>query len=502
MAMRPLDRLPSIRAKLGSVIVFAVAVTILIMYVAVGFALRRTERGNQFVELLGEAKGVAAVGFTSAGVPSRSALRRSIDQIPGAVVVDASSNPIAGDLPVPTSVRRALSGEVDIGRVGTKEYIGYPVTRHGRVVGAVYLTHRVEGGGAFGALEGTVSFIRSVWWQFLVAGLIAAIIALGLARIIARGLTQPLRDMAEAARKMARGEYGHKVRVRSRDESGQLAEAFNRMSGEMESLERLRRELVANVSHELKTPIQALRGHLENLMDGVEELNPGLLAVMVRQSERLSRLVDEVLDLSRLESGAAPLHLEPVLLAPLVDRVLMEVGVARAGRYLDVRNEVDQGLPPVEADRERIHQVLFNLLDNAFRFTPPGGRVTVRAECRGETCRVSVADTGPGIPAEHLPFVFERFYRVDQSRSREDGGTGIGLAIARSVIEAHGGSIWAESSVGHGSTFRFVLPLVASGEAKRQAARAASGAASVASDSERREKSVPPRVRVGVKEGS
>src|SRR5205823_6243967 len=161
------------------------------------------------------------------------------------------------------------------------------------VVGAVYVAHRVEGGGLAGAIEGTASFIRSVWWQFLVAGAIAAIIALGLARFLARGLTQPLRDMAEAAGRMARGDYGQKVRVRSRDETGQLADAFNRMAGEMEGLERLRRDLVANVSHELKTPISALRGHLENLLDGVENPNPQLLETMVQQSERLSRLVDQ-----------------------------------------------------------------------------------------------------------------------------------------------------------------------------------------------------------------
>jgi histidine kinase len=182
---------------------------------------------------------------------------------------------------------------------------------------------------------------------------------------------------------------------------------------------------------------------------------------MLQQSERLSRLIDQLLDLSRLESGDVPLELEPVKLAPLVEQVLNEVEVARPDRAndVDVRNEVPSDLPPVEADRERIHQVLFNLLDNAFRFTPAGGAVTVRAVRENGSCEVSVEDTGPGIPSEHLPLLFERFYRVDPSRSRDDGGTGIGLAIARSVVEAHGGRIWAESDQGQGSRFRFVLPL-------------------------------------------
>jgi signal transduction histidine kinase len=260
---------------------------------------------------------------------------------------------------------------------------------------------------------------------------------------------------------MARGDYGATVPVRSRDEVGQLAEAFNRMAGEMEGLERLRRDLVANVSHELKTPISALRAHMENLLDGVEEPNPALLAVMLAQADRLTRLVDQLLDLSRLESGDLRLDRHAVDLAPLVDQVFTEVAVARPdrARTLTFRNEVPPDLPAVSADPERIHQVLFNLLDNAFRFTREGGSVRAEGKHDEGWCEVSVQDDGPGIPEDQLPLVFERFYRVEPSRSRDDGGTGIGLAIARSIVEAHGGRIWAESADGHGSTFRFVLPV-------------------------------------------
>ena len=463
MATRPLDRFTSIRAKLGSLIVFAVAVTILIMYIAVGFALRKSERDRQFREALGEARGVAALAFTPSGAPSKS-LRKVLGQVPNPVLVfDATGHGLANPptFSPPPTVPGVLNGSstVDTGKVGNEEYLGVPVTRQGRIVGALYIGYRVEGGGLSGAVEGTASFVRSVWWQFLLAGALAAFIALFLARILARGLTQPLRDMASAASGMARGDYSQRVDSRSRDEVGRLAEAFNRMAGEMEGLERLRRGLVADVSHELKTPISALRAHLENLLDGVEQPNPAVLAVMLQQSERLSRLVDQLLDLSQLESGDVPLQLEPVPVAPLVDRVLNEVRMARPDKGITGRNEVPADLPPVRADRERIHQVLFNLLDNAFRFTPPGGSVTVRAVRNDGSCEVSVQDTGPGISKEHIPLVFERFYRVDPSRSRHDGGTGIGLAIARSVVEAHGGRIWAESDGTAGSTFRFVLAL-------------------------------------------
>ena len=269
--------------------------------------------------------------------------------------------------------------------------------------------------------------------------------------------------MAAAARSMARGDYRRRVRVRSRDEVGQLAEGFNRMASEMEGLERLRRDLVANVSHELKTPISAIRAHLENLQDGVEQPDPALLAAMVRQSERLSGLVDQLLDLSRLESGDVPLKLEPVHVRPLVDQVASEIEVARSARAIRLENLVASDLPPIQADRERIHQVLFNLLDNACRFSPPGSAVTVRAIRLNGSFEVVVEDDGPGIPQEHLARVFERFYRVDPARSREDGGTGIGLAIAKSVVEAHGGTIWAESP-GNGARFRFVLPVAGPGQ--------------------------------------
>jgi signal transduction histidine kinase len=272
-------------------------------------------------------------------------------------------------------------------------------------------------------------------------------------------MTQPLRDMAQAARQMETGDYSTRVHTTSRDEVGQLATAFNRMSAELESLERLRRELVANVSHELKTPISALRAHLENLLDGVEEPDPETLQVMLSQSERLSRLVDQLLDLSRLESGELTLRREGVPLGPLVAEVLSEVEVVRSGREVRVEDQVSDDIPLVFADRERLHQVLFNLLDNAVRLTPPGGEVVVSARRVDGRCEVSVADTGPGIPAEHLPRLFERFYRVDPARARDDGGTGIGLAIARSVVEAHGGRIRAESEVGRGSVFTFDLPV-------------------------------------------
>ena len=451
--LRPLDRLSSIRAKLGSVTVFAVVVTIGLLYVLVGFALRRDLMFRQSLEA---AHDLAAVAFDGAGVPAPSLAELAGRAGRATLVVDAQGHVLQRGMRTPGTVGTALAGSVDTGVVNGVEYVGVPVIRAGAVAGAVYVG--TPAGAGVSALTAQAQLLRGFWWQLLGAAVVAAGIALVTARFLARGMTTPLRQMAAAARRMSHGDYRDRVVANSRDEVGQLTEAFNRMAGQLEGVERSRRELVGNVSHELKTPISALQAHLENLLDGVEEPNPQVLAVMLGQCQRLARLVEQLLDLSRLESGDVPLELEPVALRELVDQVLAEVRVAGSDRAVLVRNEVGPELPPLRADRERLHQVLFNLLDNAFRFTPAGGTVTVAAHAENGSCSVSIEDTGPGVPEEHLARVFERFYRVDSSRSRSDGGTGIGLAIARSVVEAHGGRIWAERGRKGGAIFRFLVP--------------------------------------------
>ena len=189
---------------------------------------------------------------------------------------------------------------------------------------------------------------------------------------------------------------------------------------------------------------------------------------MLTQTERLGRLIEQLLELSRLESGELPLLRESTPLEPLVTQVLSEIEVARSDCGVAVESRLPTDLPPVDADRERVHQVLFNLVDNAVRFTPSGGAVTVSAQRHNGSVEVRVADTGVGIRPEHLPRLFERFYRADPARSREDGGTGIGLAIARSVVEAHGGHIRAESELGEGSVFTFDLPVAAAAAKNRR----------------------------------
>jgi signal transduction histidine kinase len=427
--------------------------TILLVYLLLAYALRNTSHDAERLQLLRTAR--LAAESRPGPIPDGVS-----------VVFLASEDRRFHGARSPISPPRYLDGRVHEGSSRGIDYVAVPVVKHDRLIGTAYALRPSPGEGLFGRIGATLGFLRRLWWQLLVGGALAAGIALLLARLLAIGMTSPLREMARAAGEMAQGEYGVRVDTGSRDEVGQLARAFNRMSADLEQVERLRRDLVANVSHELKTPISALRAHLENLLDGVEEPDRDTIQIMLQQSERLSRLVEQLLDLSRLESGDTPLERQAVPLWPLAAQVASEVVVARGNRvHVDVA--IPEEMPPLWADRERIHQVLFNLLDNAVRFTPRDGRVTVSASRKDDRCEVAVADTGPGIPPEHLPLLFERFYRVDPARSRGDGGTGIGLAIARSVVEAHGGRIWAESEVGRGSVFRFEVPLIppdASGE--------------------------------------
>jgi signal transduction histidine kinase len=441
MAMRPLEKLPTIRAKLGSVIVLAVAVTLLVSYLIIGFALRNSPRDAEAIRMLHVAREVAR-GNTR-GIPNGTMV----------VIVQpwGSVETLGDDLGVdPPEFDDAVP---HWGVVFRTTYAAVPTENGGWVTAMSDSPSR----GAIGRVSSTLGFLQSVWWQFLLAGFVAALIALLLARWLARGMTQPLRDMAAAARRMETGDYSTRVHTRSLDEVGQLAAAFNRMSQELEILELSRRDLVANVSHELKTPIAAITAHLENLLDGIEEPDPETIQVMLHQSERLGRLVEQLLDLSRLESGEVPLHPVEVPVAPLVDRVVSEIEV-HVPSEVAIGRDIPADLPPLVADPERVHQVLYNLVDNAVRYSTDGGRVTIAAQRHNGSIEISVSDTGMGISPEHLPRLFERFYRVDPARSRDDGGTGIGLAIARSVVEAHGGHIRAESEPGRGSVFAFDLP--------------------------------------------
>jgi signal transduction histidine kinase len=289
--------------------------------------------------------------------------------------------------------------------------------------------------------SGAASMIWFYGWLGVfpwITAITAVVVGLATLQILAHGMTSPLREMTAAARAMAHGDYSRRVRATSRDEVGQLAEAFNQMAADLAAADRQRRELIANVSHELRTPITALQGLLENIVDGVAGADPEMMQTALTQTERLGRLVTELLDLSRVEAGVTPLVRTPIDVPTFLDDVVAEARVNAAGAGREVLFEIRTPAVVVPGDRERLHQVFANLLDNAARHSPPGGTVLVRAERRDNHLLLAVADDGDGIPPAERERVFERFTRGERSAS---GGTGLGLAIARWVVQLHRGTI-------------------------------------------------------------
>jgi signal transduction histidine kinase len=294
--------------------------------------------------------------------------------------------------------------------------------------------------------------------SFLVGGIVAAALALALVQLLAHGMTFPLRDMVAAAQAMARGDYSRRVTATSRDEVGELARAFNSMAGELEEVDRLRRDLVANASHELRTPIGALRARLENIVDGVEEPSPAALEDALGQVERLGALVEQLLALSKLESGTVPLERETVPAGELLAQVAHEWSSRAQAKGVHLAVSTAPTDLELDVDVRRMHQVIANLLANAIRHSPPNADVQVRATTSNGHTRIEVADRGSGIPAEEAERVFERFYRSDRARTVDEGGAGLGLAIARWIVELHGGTIKADQSASPGCRMVVELP--------------------------------------------
>jgi signal transduction histidine kinase len=256
---------------------------------------------------------------------------------------------------------------------------------------------------------------------------------------------------------MARGDLTQRVKVTSSDEIAELGNAFNTMASSLARTDQLRRNLVADVAHELRTPLTSVLGSLEAMRDGVAEPTPEFLASAYEEGLLLKRLVNDLQELSLAEAGQFHLDRQPVALLGVVEGAAHALANQAQAKEIAIPITVPSDLI-ADVDSERIGQVLRNLLTNAIAFTPVYGRVEISAHPSDDWVQVSVKDTGVGIAAEDLPFVFERFYRADKSRTRATGGAGLGLAIAKQWVEAHGGKIQVESELGRGTTFTFTLP--------------------------------------------
>ena len=293
---------------------------------------------------------------------------------------------------------------------------------------------------------------------FLWSGLLAIGIALLLTFVLSRRILAPVKALTGAARQFGKGDFSHRVDYKGKGELGELAISFNSMAEDLERTERLRRNMVADVAHELRTPLSNLKGYLEAISDGVVKPDEATIKSLNEEASSLSRLVEDLQELSLADAGKLRIILQPDDISRLIKESVTVFQTKAATKSLTISADLPAVLPLVNIDSHRIKQVLYNLLDNAVAHTGKEGRITVTAREQDDKVYINVADTGEGIPPEDLPMIFERFYRVDKSRARATGGSGLGLTIAKRLVEAHGGTIEVSSQPGQGSTFTFNLP--------------------------------------------
>jgi signal transduction histidine kinase len=335
---------------------------------------------------------------------------------------------------------------------------GTPVMADFRKVGTVLVGSMIDSS----LTDSAEAFLDAMTRTFTAATLLSGLIAFLLGLVVTLGITKTLVDLSRGAKRIGSGDLQVRIPVRGKDETAELAESFNRMAEELQKLEEAKRRIIADAAHELRTPLTLIRGTIEGMMDGVLPLDMPTLKSAHEDTLRLSRLIDTLRELEIIESGKLKLNLEDIDPADLARRAAAPFVKASAEKDITLTVcAAGPVLPAVRGDYIRLGQVLYNLLANALRHTPKGGRIhiTVRTDKKRETVTLTVEDSGPGIPEGEHEKIFERFYRMDRSRSSEEGGRGLGLSIAREIVKAHSGSITAEASEEFGgASFRVELP--------------------------------------------
>ena len=413
-----------------------------------------------------QTQNVAQPGEADLGYLSDSSLQLStqldtrirILDTAGTVVVDSAQSVQGTSLAADPLVAEALAGRATSGQVerttgSPAMSLAYPWQVEGRLIGVIYLSQ---------PLRDVTAVLHDLRLRWLLATLAALVLSAGVGLLLSGAITRPLRRLTEAAGAVAGGKLDQRVPVESRDELGQLSEAFNDMTGRLHASRQAQVDLVANVSHELRTPLTTVKGMVETLREGAVddvEVRDRFLATVEGEADRMIRLVSDLLLLSRADSGALDLRRAILDLGPLVAQVVDRLRPLAEKAQVALVVDVPDGALPVSADGGRVEQVLVNLLDNACKYSRPGARVVVSLGREGSMAQVQVRDEGAGIPAPALSRMGERFFRVDRARSRDEGGSGLGLAIARTLVEAHGGFLTLSSVEGQGTTVTFALPL-------------------------------------------
>ncbi|MCA9920359.1 MAG: HAMP domain-containing protein, partial [Anaerolineales bacterium] len=335
---------------------------------------------------------------------------------------------------------------------------GIPIEVAGEPVGQIIFSENAQRG--FQQQQPPrADFSTRVNRAIFLAALGATAVSLLIGVLLARSLIKPLREITKATRAVAQGNLAQQVPVRSDDELGQLATSFNQMSADLAQSRDLRRQMTADIAHDLRTPLSLILGHAEALSDGVLPPTPETFDVIHDEARRLNRLVEDLRLLSLAEAGELTLTVRPVSPRSLLERAVLAYAPAAQQKQVSLTLDAPDDLPEVVVDPDRMAQVLDNLVSNALRYTPENGRIHLTAQQNQSAIQLKVQDSGPGMSAEDLAHVFDRFYRGDKSRQRHEGGSGLGLAIAKSIVGGHNGRIWAESAPGQGATFIIELPL-------------------------------------------
>lgn len=308
------------------------------------------------------------------------------------------------------------------------------------------------------------SFLMSVHMSLIWVGLVILVLGLAASFFLARSIIVPLRELSQAAEELEQGRLGQTVLVETSDEVGQLAKVFNRMSERLATSAKLRKQLLANIAHELRTPLAVIQGHLEGMIDGVIEPNTTQLKSLHEEAVRLNRLITDLRDLSLAEVRELTLEKQPADMNHLIKRTLAMLKPLADEKAIHVKVSLATKLPEVAVDADRISQVLYNIFVNAIRYSPFGGEIEITTalieRMEEKWLKVSISDNGPGISPEDIPYIFDHFYRGDKSRDRKSGGSGLGLAIVKQLVENHGGEVMIESREGQGSVFHVLLPLL------------------------------------------
>jgi signal transduction histidine kinase len=362
---------------------------------------------------------------------------------------DLVKNPVAEiSIPSPGRIINIYSEETgQTQTVFTKtDSVGYLYTVHGGVPGlsktALQITY------------------QSIGQYFIRAGLVAVGIAIVLTFFLSRRILSPVKALTTAARQFGKGDFSHRVTYQGGGEIGELSRSFNSMAQNLEKNEQLRRNMVADVAHELRTPVSNLRGYLEAISDGLVKPDEETIRSLNEEAASLANLVGDLQELTLADAGKLNMTIQPEDISHIVKETLAAVQTKAAHKELTITSNLPDELPLVDIDALRIRQVLNNLLNNALAHTGKGGIITVSGRHQEDKVFISVSDTGEGIAPEHLPMIFERFYRVDKSRTRATGGSGLGLTIAKRIVDAHGGTISVTSELGKGSTFTFSIPVI------------------------------------------